>query len=302
MSYSRYGGPEVLESTDLPTPKVSPGFALIKVRTTAVNPVDWKIMGGHLDPMMDIHFPVVPGWDVAGVVEAVGPDVREVAVGDEVLAYGRRDDVQHGSAAEYTSVPVRTVAKKPSALSWEQAAALPLAGLTALQVIDRLGVAEGDTVLVHGASGGVGQVAVQLAKLRGARVIGTASERNHEHLRDLGVEPVTYGEGLVDRVRELAPDGVDAVGDLVGGVTEESLAVLKNRERHVSIADNTVDDLGGQWLWVTPDSDQLAELARLVAGGKLKLDIASVRPYTELAEAYAESAEGHTRGKLVLSI
>lgn len=302
MSYSRYGGPEVLESIDLPTPKVPPGFVLIKVRAIAVNPVDWKIMAGYLDPMMDVHFPAVPGWDVAGVVEAVGPDVRELAVGDEVLAYGRRDEVQHGAAAEYTSVPVRTVARKPAGLSWEQAAALPLAGLTALQVIERLGVGEGDTVLVHGASGGVGQMAVQLATRRGARVIGTASERNHEFLRGLGAEPVTYGDGLVDRVKELAPDGVDAVADLVGGVSAESLAVLKNTERHVSIADNTVEDQGGQWLWLTPDRDQLAELAQLVADGELQIDIASVRPLEELAAAYTESAEGHTRGKLVLSI
>lgn len=212
-----YGGPDVLEYTDRPEPKVGPDSFLIRVKAAGVNPVDWKIVAGYLDPMVDVHFPLIPGWDVAGVVEAVGADATEYEVGDEVIGYVRKDEVQHGTYAELVAAPVRTLARKPASLSWQQAAGLPLAGLTAYQALKRVGTKAGETVLVHAAAGGVGSLAVQIAVAQGARVIGTASERNHEFLRSLGAEPVTYGDGLADRVRALAPEGVDAAVDFVGG-------------------------------------------------------------------------------------
>ncbi|MZG13302.1 alcohol dehydrogenase catalytic domain-containing protein, partial [Streptomyces sp. SID5914] len=195
-----YGGPDDLRYTELPDPKVAPGEVLIRVRAAGVNPVDWKHAEGHLDPIMNTHFPLVPGWDVAGVVERVGFDAEEYAPGDEVFGYIRKDSVQHGAYAELVSAHVRMLARKPAALTWEQAAAVPLAGLTAYQAVKRIGVRAGDTVLVHAAAGGVGSFGVQIAVSLGARVIGTASPGNHDFVRELGAEPVTYGPGLADRV------------------------------------------------------------------------------------------------------
>ncbi len=206
MAYDGYGDPDVLRLTDLPRPKVGPGEVLIRVRSAAVNPVDWKIMSGGLDALMDIRFPVVPGWDVAGVVEQLGLDVPELTVGDEVMAYARKDYVHGGTFAELVTVPVRARPQAAS-LSWDEAAGLPFAGLTAYQVLSRLDVSE-DTVLVHGAAGGVGALGVQIARSLGARVIGTASPANHDWVRALGAQPVAYGDGLAERVRALAPDGV----------------------------------------------------------------------------------------------
>jgi NADPH:quinone reductase-like Zn-dependent oxidoreductase len=300
LTYARYGGPEVLELTDLPEPKVPPGWVLLKVRSAAINPVDWKIMAGGLDPLMEVQFPVVPGWDVSGVVEAVGIDVPEWAPGDEVISYARTDWVHGGTMAEYVALPARLLAPKPASVDWDRAAALPLAGLTAYQVLGRLEVAAGDTVLVHNASGGVGGYAVQLAAARGARVIGTASEANHEYLRGLGAEPVAYGDGLPERVRELAPDGVDVVVDLVGGVVEQTLAVLKDGGRHASVADDAVEAHGGTWMWVRPSAEDLTELGRLVDRGALRIELARSVPLAEGVEAYRLSQEGHVRGKIAV--
>ncbi|MGX5357651.1 NADP-dependent oxidoreductase [Kocuria sp. KH4] len=300
LTYARYGGPEVLELTDLPEPKVPPGWVLVRVRSAAINPVDWKIMSGGLDPLMEVQFPVVPGWDVSGVVESVGIDVPEWAPGDEVISYARTDWVHGGTMAEYVALPARLLAPKPASVDWDRAASLPLAGLTAYQVLGRLEVAAGQTVLVHNASGGVGGYAVQLAVARGARVIGTASEANHDYLRALGAEPVVYGEGLPERVRELAPEGVDVVVDLVGGVVEQTLAVLRDGGRHASVADDAVEAHGGTWMWVRPSAEDLTELSRLVDRGALRIELARSVPLAEAVEAYRLSQEGHVRGKIAV--
>ncbi|MER7769093.1 NADP-dependent oxidoreductase [Kitasatospora sp. NPDC096140] len=285
---------------ELPDPKVGPGQVLIEVRAASVNPVDWKVMAGGLDGMMDTVFPVVPGWDVAGVVTRTGPDTPEFAPGDEVMAYARKDVVQAGTFAEYVAVAAPSVARKPAALDWAQAAGLPLAGLTALRCLDRLGVGHGDVLLVHGAAGGVGSLAVQLGRDRGARVIGTASERNHAFVRERGAEPVAYGEGLAERVRALAPGGVSAVADLVGGQLETTRAVLTDDGRHVSVADPTVEQHGGHWIWVRPDGAKLAELAAAVDRGALTVEVARTFPLELTGAAFDASRTGHTRGKLVI--
>ncbi|MGQ1796905.1 NADP-dependent oxidoreductase [Kocuria oceani] len=300
LTYARYGGPEVLELTDLPEPKVPPGWVLVRVRSAAVNPVDWQIMAGNLDPLLEVQFPVVPGWDVSGVVESAGIDVPEWAPGDEVISYARTDWVHGGTMAEYVALPSRLLAPKPASVDWDRAASLPLAGLTAYQVLGRLEVAADQTVLVHNASGGVGGYAVQLAVARGARVIGTASETNHDYLRGLGAEPVVYGDGLPERVRELAPEGVDVVVDLVGGVVEQTLAVLKDGGRHASVADEAVEAHGGTWMWVRPSAEDLTELSRLVDRGALRIELARSVPLAEAAEAYRLSQEGHVRGKIAV--
>lgn len=297
-----YGGPEVLTYAERPRPKVAPDSVLIRVKAAGVNPVDWKIVQGGLDPLMDVYFPLIPGWDVSGVVEAVGDDATEFAVGDEVMGYVRKDAVQHGTYAELVSAPVRTLARKPAALDWQQAAGLPLAGLTAYQAIRRVGTQHGDTVLVHAAAGGVGSFAVQIAVAEGARVIGTASERNHDYLRSLGAEPVTYGDGLADRVRELAPEGIDVALDFVGGVVDVSQELLKDRSRVASVVDRDVVAKGGHLVWVRPDSADLTALGALAEAGRLTVTIDATFPLNEAAEAFRRSQEGRTRGKIVLTV
>ncbi|RXR26190.1 NADP-dependent oxidoreductase [Oerskovia turbata] len=304
ITYSRYGGADVLELSELPTPKVGPDTVLVRVKATSVNPVDWKVREGYLDAIMDATFPVVPGWDVAGVVEQVGLDTPELSVGDEVFGYVRKDVVSGGTTAELVAAPVRTLARKPAAWTWEQAAGAPLAGLTALQTIDRTGVGSGQTVLVHAAAGGVGSMAVQIAVARGARVIGTASERNHEYLRSLGAEPVAYGDGLAERVRALAPDGVDVVLDYIGG---EALAatpdVLREGGTVASVVDAAArDELGGHYVWVRPDVEGLTELARLADAGQLTVDVAEVHDLADTAKAHEASRTGHVRGKVVITV
>ncbi|MFD9225617.1 NADP-dependent oxidoreductase [Streptomyces sp. NPDC060064] len=304
ISYGHYGGPEVLEYGERPDPKVGPDSILVKVRAAAVNAVDWKAREGYLEAMFQAVFPVVPGWDVSGVVVQPGIAATEFAVGDEVMGYVREDVLCRGTFAEYVAAPVRALARKPLNLSFEQAAGLPLAGLTAYQVLNRaLEVGSGDTVLVHAAAGGVGSLAVQLAKHAGARVIGTASERNHDHLRELGAEPVEYGEGLADRVRALAPDGVDAAFDTVGGdALRVSAEVLAPQGRVASIADREVLSLGGHYWWVRPDAADLTALAELAEQGVITVHVDRTFPLEQTAEAHALNAQGRTRGKIVVTV
>lgn len=302
ITYSEYGTPDVLELTDQPMPKVGPGMILVKVKAASVNPVDWKIVSGGLDGMMDLQFPAIPGWDVAGVVEAVGIDAPQYQPGDEVIAYGRKDYVHGGSFAEYIALPERVLARKPATLDWNESAGLPLAGLTAYQVLTRLGTGEGKTVLIHGGAGGVGSLGIQIAKSLGASVIATASEKNHDFIRSLGAEPVTYGEGLADRVRALRPEGVDIVADFVGGALDATLAVLADGGQHASIADAEVEQHGGTWMWVNPVGTQLQELADLVDSRGLRVEVAKTYPLERTADAFRDNMEGHTRGKIVVTV
>lgn len=299
--YDRYDqDPDVIEVREVAEPKVMWGSVLIEVKAAAVNPVDWKLMDGCLDGMIDAQFPVIPGWDVAGVVVGLGFDTPEFEVGDEVLAYARKDVLGHGTFAERVAVPAHAVARKPTALTWEQAAGLPLAGGTALRTLDALGDLDGRTLLVHAAAGGVGSLAVQIAVARGARVIGTASERNHEFLRGLGAEPVAHGDGLADRVLDLAGGPVDAVADFVGGQLETTLAVLRDGGAHASIADPSVTDHGGRYVWVRPDGAETARLVELVERGQLTVEVAETFPLERVADAFRASMTGRTRGKLIV--
>ena len=278
MALTRYGGPEVLEATDLPEPKVGPDFVLVRTRAVGVNPVDHKIREGALDGFLPSHFPLVPGFDVAGVVERVGPAVTGFAPGDEVIGYNRQDHLQGGTYAELTSVPERAVAARPTSVGWAEAGALPLVGLTAYQaIVERLELRKGETLLVHAASGGVGTMAVQIAALLGAQVVGTAGEGNQDRVRDLGATAVPYGDGLVERVRALHPDGVDAVLDLVGGqALDDSPALLRDPGRICSIVDpQRVLDIGGSYHFCRPDAAQLATLAGWVDEGSLRVDVAA---------------------------
>lgn len=300
MTYSQYGDDDVLELRDVPVPKVGPGQILVRVTRASVNPVDWKVMSGGLDAMMEAQFPVIPGWDVAGVVEQLGPDTPEFAVGDRVAAYARKIAASGGTFTEYVVMPAEFAAAVPEGVSDHVAAALPLTGLTAKRSIEVLGVTESDTVLLHAASGGVGYLAAQQAALRGATVIGTCSSKNFDKLRAVGVTPVEYGDGLAERLREAAPDGVDAVADFVGGVLDTTLEILKENGRHVSIADPEVTEHGGRWLWVRPDGAGLRELLELVAVDQLTVEIDSTLPLAQVAEGFHRSRTGEANGKIVI--
>ncbi|MFF4338559.1 NADP-dependent oxidoreductase [Kitasatospora sp. NPDC001540] len=304
IAINRYGGPDVVEYTELPDPKVGPDTVLVRTRAVGVNPVDWKIREGHLDGVLDAHFPLVMGFDLAGVVQAVGGAVTEYAPGDEVIGYVRKDVIEHGTYAELVAAPVRTLARKPAALDWAEAGGLPTAGLTAQQaLVGALGLRRGETVLIHAAAGGVGSIACQVATALGARVIGTAGEHNHTFLRGLGVEPVEYGPGLAGRVRALAPEGVDAALDLIGGdAVETSIDLLKDPTRIASVVDYTVTARGGRYVFTRPDPEDLATVARLAEEGLLTVPVASTFPLSQAASAQALNAEGRTRGKIVLLV
>lgn len=301
--YRRYGGPEVLELAELPTPRTHVDSVLVRVRAAALNPADLALQAGALDSAVDTYFPVVPGWDIAGVVERAGPAAPEFTPGDEVIGYVR-GDVQraHGGLAELVAADVRTLAHKPAGMDFAEAAGLPLAGLTARQAVVRaLDVRPGETLLVHGAGGGVGSLAVQIALARGARVIGTASHADQDHLRSLGAEPVAYGPGTAARVRELAPRGADAVLDTAGGGTLSATAdAARAGARVASVVETGLP-------WVVPvfcrfDPADLAALVVLAEAGRLSVRVAATYPLERAADAQRLLAAGGTRGKVVVDL
>ena len=306
-SFETYGGPEVLSVGERPDPVVGPDVVMVRVRATSVNPVDWKVREGFLQERYPHHLPIVPGWDVAGVVEQVGPAVvTGVEVGDEVWGYVRRDDVGHGTAAELVAAPERTVARKPAGLSFEEAACVPLAGLTAWQALtEAMRVSAGERVLVHAASGGVGQMAVQIATALGAEVVGTASPRNHELVRSLGATTVLdHGAGPVSE--QLADYGgsVDAVLDLVGGdALDDAPKQVGETSRVASVIDpQTVIGMGGRYVFVRPDRGHLDALAGLVDEGRLRVNVARTFDLDDIAEAHRLSQGGHPRGKIAVRV
>jgi NADPH:quinone reductase-like Zn-dependent oxidoreductase len=300
-----FGGRDKLQLLELPEPKVPPDFVKIRIHAAGVNPVDWKIREGRSEPRFPVVFPVVPGWDAAGVVAEVGPAVTEFAPGDEVYAYCRKHFLGEGTYAEYVSVPDSYVARKPESLSFEQAAAVPLASLTAYQALFlAAGLTAGERVLVSAAAGGVGSFAVQLALDAGAEVIGVASEQHRDRVLELGAYEVIDRAGdVAANVRELVPDGVDVAFDLYG---DERLGnAVRDGGRLVSIASPPTyreRAVVPSYVFVRPDGEQLEELAGLADDGRLLVDLAEVLPLEEAARAHELSEAGHVRGKLVLRV
>jgi len=297
VTFSEYGGPEVLQVADVDEPHPRAAQVRIAVCAAGVNPIDWKARSGMMREVMPLQFPVIDGREAAGVVDEVGPDATGVEAGDEVFGFA-----VGGGAAEYAVLD--DYARKPSGLSWEEAAALPVAVETSVRVFTVLGgVGEGQTLLVNGAAGGVGAAAVQLARARGARVIGTASEGNHDFLRSLGAEPTTYGDGLVERVRALAPEGVDLAFDTAGkGAVPDLITLTGDAARVATIADFGAAALGVK---VTGGGDfraaeALGEAASLFEAGRLQAPVAQTFTFAQAGDAHRVSEEGHVRGKLVL--
>lgn len=300
---SRYGGADDLVVAEVPQPPCGTGEVLIQLRASSVNPVDWKLGAGYLDAAIPGEFPLIPGWDAAGVIAEVGSAVDGFAIGDEVFGYVRRPVARWGTYAEYTVAEPGMIARKPAALDWASAGGLSLTGLSALQALDAVGVKQGDTVLVHAAAGGVGTLAVQIARSRGARVIGTASERNHDYLVAFGAEPVEYGPGLLERIRRLAPDGPDAALDAIGGgAVDISIEAGTDPARVVSIVDSDVREKGGQYVFISVTPEDLTTLADLVVERELVVPISATYPLDQTADAWRASQTGRTRGKIVLRI
>jgi len=303
-----YGGPEVLSVIDEQLPEPGSGEVVVDVRAAGTNPADAKSYSGAwgTDPGA---LPMRLGYEVAGVVSTVGPDAMgpqgEIREGDEVVAFRIA-----GGYADQVVVPASAVLPKPSALPWPEAAGLLLAGATAVHTLVATGVRDGETVLVHGGTGGVGLMAVQLAAGRGARVIATASARGHDLLRELGAVPVEYGEGLADRVRELAPDGVDAAVDLVGTdeAVDVSLALVADPRRVASIAAFHRAGSGILLLGGGPGADPgedvrmgaRADLLARAADGRLRVVVADSLPLDQAAEAHRQLMGHHAPGKIVL--
>ncbi len=307
IALTQFGDAEVMSLQELPDPLLGPDQVMVEVRAAGVNPVDYKVRAGHLRGLMPHHTPLIPGWDVSGVVRAVGVGVQGWKPGDEVLAYARKDHVQFGTYAELVALPDRMVARKPSTVDFVTAAALPLTGLTALQSLKAVHAGEGDVVLVHAAAGGVGHLQVQIARELGAsRVIGTASPRNHEFVRSLGAEPVAYGDALVDSVAELVGgDGqVDVVVDNAGGLAfEQSLRLVRDRERMTSIVESArALEHGVVNTWARPNAEQTQWLVDLVAAGSLRVEVQQTFPLAEAVKAHKLLEGGHVRGKVVLTV
>ncbi|MGJ5804162.1 quinone oxidoreductase family protein [Streptomyces europaeiscabiei] len=306
---SAYGGPEVLSVIDVTVPDPGPGQVRLAVRAAGVNPFDQKMYSGVFgtDPA---NLPMRLGVEAAGVVTAVGADATgpagPVEVGDEVIAYRAP-----GAYAAELVVPASSVVPKPAGLSWEQAGGLMVVGVTAVHVLEAIGLRKDESVLIHGAAGGVGLMAVQLAAARGATVLGTASPARHDLLRDLGAIPIAYGPGLADRVRTAAPEGVQAAADLVGTdeAVDVSVELVADRSRIATIAgfgrgaQAGIKLLGGG-PGADPGTDVRAaarlQLTEAAEAGRLRVLIAGSHPLGEAAAAHRQIMTGHTSGKIVL--
>ena len=300
-----YGGPEVLVYEDAPRPHPGDGEVLVRVHAAGINPVDWKIREGHLKEMLHHTLPLILGWDVSGVVETAGAGLARLKVGDEV--FSRPDISRDGAYAEFIVIKESDVALKPKSIDHLHAAALPLAGLTAWQTLfDAGGLAAGQRVLIHAAAGGVGHVAVQLAKWKGAHVIGTAAAKNHEFLRKLGVDQVV--DYTTERFEEVVQP-VDVVLDTMGGDTQErSWKVLKPGGILVSVVSPPSAEAASAhgvrqaFVFIKPSAPQLAEIAKLASDEKLKAIVETVLPLSDATRAQELSQRGHTRGKIVLRV
>ncbi|MFB9529828.1 NADP-dependent oxidoreductase [Nonomuraea roseola] len=296
-AFATPGGPEVLQVMEIETPQAGPGEVRVRVKAAGVQPYDAAVRAGWVPQGVTGELPRVPGNEFAGVVDQVGQGVTGFAEGDEVLGFSLLNGY-----AEYIVVGADQVARKPAGVPWEVAGGLTAGVQTAELALDAIGVREGETLLVHGASGSVGTAAVQIARRRGARVIGTGREENHDYLRSLGAIPVAYGEGLADRVRALGQ--VDAALDGAGGhALEVSLELVKDPARIVTLVEHgRAAELGVKLVQAGRTAERLARYAALIAEGAFTFSVRRAYPLDQAAEAHREIETGHGRGKLVILV
>lgn len=296
LVFDTHGSADVLRVTDLPDPIPGPGQVRVRVVAAGVQPFDTQARAGSM--AVPVAFPQQLGNEFAGVVDRVGPGVERWQAGEEVIGWAPM-----ASHADYVVADADAVVAKSPRLGWPEAGALGASGQTALTALRELDVRGGETLLVHAAAGGAGSMAVQLARQRGARVIGTASPGNHDYLRGLGAEPVRYGEGLADRVRAMAPAGVDAALDAIGGrALTDSIELVGDRRRIATLVDHDrAADLGVHGIRARRTRQQLTDLAQLAATGNLTVSIRARYPIHRAREAHRDIEQGHGAGKVVLT-
>ena len=321
MTIDGFGGPEVLHWSDLPKPEAGPGEVLVRVAYAGVNPADWKTRRGMLSKYIDYHFPFVLGFDLAGTVETVGPGVTDLKPGDKVFGTSRQGQGVNGSYAEYTIAYAAMLARLPDGVSLAEAAAMPTAGTTAYGgMVDAGALRPGQTVLINGGAGGVGSIAIQIAKALGARVAATCSAANIDYVKGLGADTaIDYrADDVAAAVRRWAPDGVDLVLDAVGLDTllPQATAVVKPGGSFVEIetlisaaSEAQTADAAAKGVRIVSNmiaiarlAEHLAGLARLMSEGKVRMPALEVMPLAEAAQAHARVEQGHVRGKIVLEI
>jgi len=297
VQFGEYGGPDVVQVVDIAEPHSEPGQIRIAVRAAGVNPSDWKRRDGQYRDFEEVSFPSGFGVEASGIVDEVGLGVSNTAVGDAVFGYGRNTAAQCAVLTNW--------ARKPDDLPFDEAGAFPVVVETSTRILAQVGVKSGETLLVNGAAGGIGSAVIQLARYRGITVIGTASAPKHDYLRGLGAIPTTYGPGLVERVRKLAPNGVNAALDLAGsGVIPDLIELVGDPSRVVSVADFTAPQYGAQGSFEVQKNPELAlaEAGRLYSDGAFRVTLEKTFPLAQAAEAYKLSAAGHVLGKLVISV
>jgi NADPH:quinone reductase-like Zn-dependent oxidoreductase len=300
VRFDHYGGLDVLKVVEVERPVPAAGQVLVRVKAAGINPGEVSIREGLLHERFPATFPSGEGSDLAGIVEEIGDGVRDFAVGDEVIGFTD----WRVSHAELALAPVDHLVPRPPGVSWQAAGALPIAGMTAYAAVRAVALGEGDTVVVSGAAGGVGSLAVQLARHAGARAIGLAGEHNHQWLREHGVTPVSYGDGVAGRIRMLAEGGVDAFVDTFGqGYVQLAVELGVHPERIDTIIDYQAAQEHGAKTDASAagsSAEVLGELVRLIDEGELEVPIANVYPLERVRDAYRELEHRHTRGKIVL--
>jgi len=299
-AFTSFGGPEVMKGMELPEPQAGPGQVRVRVKAAGVQHFDCGVRSGSFPANVTVNFPQVPGNEFAGIIDQVGDGVTGFTTGNEVLGFNMLN-----CYAEYVVVGADQIVNKPQSMSWTEAGGLTGNGQGAYIALQAIGVNEGDTVLIHGAAGTLGSLTVQLAKEWGAgMVIGTASESNHDYLRSLGAVPVTYGEGLVERVRAIAPNGVDAAFDTAGEeAVRASVELVKDRSRICTfVAPELNEELGLRIVRAERTAARLAELVELCTRGKLHVPIRQTFRLDQAEEAHRLIETRHGRGKIVLTL
>ncbi|WP_267555285.1 NADP-dependent oxidoreductase [Rhizobium rhizogenes] len=297
IQFSAYGGPEVLHVAEIDEPHAGPGQVRIAVRAAGVNPSDWKRRDGQYRDFEEVTFPSDLGVEASGVVDEVGAGVSNVAIGDAVFGFGEGTMAQHAVLTHW--------AHKPDDLPFDVAAGLPVIVDTATRALDEVSIKSGETLLVSGAAGGIGTAVIQLARLRGVIVIGTASAPKHDYLRGLGAIPTPYGPGLAGRLRELAPNGIDAALDLVGsGIIPELIDIVGDPTHVLSVADFSAEEYGAKFSHGPPENPEqiFIDVARLYSEGLFRLHVEQTFPLEQTAQAMDVSAKGRVTGKLIISM
>ncbi|AWB94853.1 hypothetical protein DCE93_03580 [Agromyces badenianii] len=297
VRFAEYGGPEVLEIVELPMPEPGEGEVLVEVFATGLNPVESAIRRGDHPERWPVSFPSLQGRDLAGVVVAAGPGTSAFARGDEVMGY-----VDRGAHATHVVVPERQLLRKPPELTWEVAGSLYVAGTTAWTAVEGLALGPSDTIIVTAAAGGVGCLAAQFARMRGATVIGTSAEMRFDFLRQFGVLPVVYGPDLAERVRPVAPGPITAFLDFLGGQTDEAIALGVPRSRILTVLDWDAVEAQEAVKLYAGDVVALSRVAALAAARRIRLPIADVFSLDSVADAYRALDRREAPGKIVLGL